>query len=151
VRLTRQRFNGTSEPYAVVWSNRHDMATAQVTLNGTGQIGTTMKITFTDKYHPAGVYVAAASFSTLPQYLALPEGHLIPLGIDNLFLATASGAFPGFKGTLNGQGTGQASMPLPNLTIIRGIKVYLAVAVFRSGSGGKMVKGTSEAVSFTIM
>ena len=150
VRLQRQRFQGTSEPFAVAWSNRQDMATTEVTLSGTGRIGTTMNITFKDPYFRWMVYVAGASFSTLPHYLALPEGHLIPLGLDQLLLVTLMGAYPGFKGTLDHTGQAKASMAIPNLTVLRGMEIYLAVGLFRSGTSGSIVKSTSPAVKFKI-
>jgi hypothetical protein len=150
VRLQRQRFTGTSEPFAVAWSDRQDMATAKITLNGTGQIGTTMKVTFSDRYHPGAVYVGAAALSSLPGCVPLPEGHLVPLAPDNLLLATLSGLFPGFTGFLDGQGNKTTSMPIPNKPEIRGIELYIAMASFRSGTSGAIVRGTSPAVSFKI-
>lgn len=150
VRLQKQRFTGTSEPFAVAWSDRQDMATCQVTLNGTGQVGTTMKVTFSDPYSPGAPAIGAASLSSLPGYLAIPDGFMVPLGPDALFVASASGVFPGFRGSLNYSGDMSGSMKIPKINELRGIEIYLAMAALRSGSSGDIVRGTSPAVKFKI-
>ena len=150
VRLQKQRFDGTSEPFAVAWSDKQDMATCQVSLTGTGAIGTTMNVTFSDRYHAGAICQGVAAFSSLPFYAQIPERHLVPLAPDPLFFAVLSGMFPGFYGTLDGKGDRTANMPLPNLPVLRGMKIYLAMATFRSSSSGPIVRGTSPAVYFTI-
>jgi len=149
VRLQRQRFNGSTEPYAVVWSTRQDMATAEVTLAGSGKIGTTMTVNFMDQYHPGAGYMGAASFGSLPGYVSLPEGHIVPLGADPLFFASALGMYPGFSGTLDASGKAAGTLAIPDLSALRGIRIYLGMFSYRSGTGN-YVKGTSPAATFLI-
>ncbi len=148
VRLVRQRFTGTSEPYAVVWSSRQDMATAEVTLTGSGAIGTSMIANFRDPYHPGAVYIGAASFSTLPHHVSLGGGFIAPLGPDALFLASILGVFPGFTGTLDASGQAKGTLAIPQETALKGLRIFVAMASFKSGKD--FVKGVSPAASFKI-
>jgi len=150
VRLVLQRFKAASEPFAVAWSTRQDMATAEVKLVGSGGIGTTLTVNFIDQYHPGATYRGAASFATLPGRVPLPEGHIVPLAPDALFRVSILGVFPGFSGSLDASGKATGTLAIPNAPVLKGIDIHLAMASFRAGSGGALVKGTSPAATFQI-
>lgn len=146
VRMTRQKFNGANEPYAVAWSTRQDLATADITLSGSGGIGTTMNVIFRDRYHPGAAYRGAAAVASA-YTTSIGGGHVVPLNADSLFWASLLGAFPGFAGTLNGQGEAQGQIAIPADGALRGIGIDLAVVSFtQSGT----IRGVSERANFTI-
>jgi len=148
-RLTRQRFQGTSEPFALAWSTRRNAATDLVTVVGTPTIGTTAQIEFFDRYHPGAAYVALASLTPFPATIPVAPNKILPLGFDGLSYAAISGALPGFTGTLAATGRATGSIPIPNLTPLRGLQVHLAMATLDL-SLPELVEDTSEATSFTI-
>lgn len=149
VRLVRQRFQGSSEPFAVVWSSRADTATAEVKPAGTFAIGTTVGVTFRDGYHPGATYVGAASFGTLPQSIAIHGGHVVPLGLDPLLLASIQGVFPGFLGSLDAAGEAVGALPIPNLGALRGLDIYLAMITLGPAPSVAVI-GLSPAATFRI-
>jgi hypothetical protein len=66
VRLTRQRFLGSSEPYAIAWSTRQDAAVADVSFSGTPSSGAHLQTNFQSRYDKNVPYVGVASLYTNP-------------------------------------------------------------------------------------
>ena len=60
---------------------------------------------------------------------------MVPLGPDALFVASASGVFPGFRGSLNYSGDMSGSMKIPKINELRGIEIYLAMAATHQARG----------------
>lgn len=149
VKLTRQRFDGSSEPFALAWTTRRNAATDIVSVLGTPSIGTTLQIDFFDRYHPGAAYVGVASATPFPATLPVAPNKILPLGYDGLTVAALSGALPGFVGALGGNGRATGQIPIPNLTALRGLQVHLAMATLDVTLPG-LVEDTSGATSFTI-
>ena len=115
VRLTRQRFDGQSEPLTVAWSSRSDTATVRIELvEGPGQPtlspGQTPQLSISEPYDGAGTFYAAWA-SQDPTPVPLYYGFASPTGFDDL--SYVSHQMPGFKGVLGAGGTALASFALP--------------------------------------
>ncbi len=147
IRLTEQTFLGTSEPYCIAWSSRQDAACAEVTLSGSGQIGTTLNMTFYDQYEAGEDFVTLPSFGTLPSLIDLDGGYILPVAYDTLARAAYTGTFPGFVGTLDGSGTALNSIVIPNNPALIGRTVNFAMLVH---DGSLVPRDTSEIESITI-
>ncbi len=149
VKLTNQRFNGTSEPFALAWTTRRNAATDLVTVQGAPAIGTTAQIEFFDRYHPGAAYVGLASVTPFPATLPVAPNKIIPLGYDGLTAMAISGSLPGFIGVLGTNGRAMGQIQIPNLPLLRGLQVFLAMASL-DVTLPELVEETSAATSFTI-
>jgi len=147
VRLSKQSFLGTTEPYCIAWSSQQDAAGAEISITGTGQIGTNVGFNFFDPYEFNEDYVALASFSTLPSLIDLNDGYILPVAFDGLAKATYNGAWPGFVGTLDANGEASTSATIPNNPTLIGTTIYIAMVVLDPGN---IPRDTSEVTSFTI-
>lgn len=148
VRLTRQKFLGTSEPYAIAWSTRLDAAVADVTMTGTPTLGSTVQFHLRDRYDDSNPnYIAVASFGTLPSFIPLQNGWVLPVRLDRLARFTTSGSTPSFMGSLDNQGMATASFKIPNSTSLIGQTIYVSFLTEDSPGNSKMV---SPAFSFVV-
>ncbi|QDU66384.1 S8/S53 family peptidase [Engelhardtia mirabilis] len=111
VRLTKQRFDGQTEPLTVAWSSRSDTATAHLAVtDGSPAIaqGVATSIEVVEPYDGGlGAYAVWASAGPGATG-GLPGGFALPAPIDALAVALLQ--TPGWVGTLNGAG---ASSPIP--------------------------------------
>ncbi len=147
IRLTKQSFLGTSEPYCIAVSTRRDAATAEVVATGTGQIGTTMDFTFSDPYEYGENYVALLSLQTLPRLINLADGYILPLAWGPPAQKCYDGTWPGFVGTLDGSGEASTSLLIPNDPSLIGQTVYSTMLVRDAGDNPR---DTSELTTFVI-
>lgn len=106
--VTSQSFHGRTYRGVAIWGARN------LTLGGTGALGTTVSLQIDFPESPSVTYCAALSLANRP---GLPlGGQLLNLAPDGLFFATVCGsapAFPGFSGQLSASGQASASFALP--------------------------------------
>jgi hypothetical protein len=129
LRFQNQRFNNPDERLAIAWSQRSDMATNEITLTGSGAIGSNMQIDWSDPYHPNHYYVGLGSVT--PGSTPVFGGFALPFGWD--VLTSVSPGLPGFIGALDGNGKKSATFPLPNDPGIRGLKIDLTMLTLDFG------------------
>lgn len=135
-RLTKQRFDGISEPLTVAWSTRADTATATVQLAGGTTdiaIGSSTTIEVEEPYSGAFRGYGVLFSSTPGPGIPVAGGWTMPVAFD----ATAQNflsSTPEASGTLNANG--QASVPLvaPSDTGLIGLSAYISGGVFLGAS-----------------
>lgn len=126
VRLTKQKFLGTTEPYCIAWSTRQDAACCEIDITGTGAIGTTVEYDFYNPYQAGEAFVALLSLGSLPDVIPLGGGYVLPVAFDSVAYACLTGAIPGFYGTLDNGGEASASVTLPHNVNLIGLDLYCA-------------------------
>ncbi len=131
LRLSKIRFNGTSERLCVAWSSRLDMAQATVTASGNLVPGGFVNLTFSDPFDGNVSYQSHLSTGTLPDVAPIGTGWVLALKANNLFYN--SGAFSGFSGTLNAAGVATAVGNIPNNPSLSG-RVF-RVAMYTQAGG----------------
>jgi len=148
IRLTKQRFDGTSEPLTIAWSSRSDTATSTVSLapGSSFAVGETPTLVFEDQYHPGGVFAAWAALSGAPG-VPLANGYTLPAAVDAVSDWTLG--LPGFVGFLDANGQSQGDMPLPPAPSFVGVEVHFGMVVFESPTV-LMPISVSEGESLTI-
>lgn len=131
VRLTRQRFDGISEPLSVAWSTRPDSATASVALapgSAPFAVGMSPTMLFGEGYEGAGKsYVAWAALGAPTGFAFGTSGYTLPTSYD--FFARATVMLPGFSGTLDASGQATAQLPIPNLVQAIGVPLHFGLVV----------------------
>ncbi|MBL7008936.1 MAG: S8 family serine peptidase [Planctomycetes bacterium] len=147
-RLVKQRFNGASEPFCVTWSAKYDSAEAVCGMAGSPRIGATVSLEFEARFQPGKWYQARLSRGTLPKFVSLGSGHILPVAQDGAYAWSASQ--PGFAGTLNASGQASATASIPNNPAMIGQTYYLAMYV-KANSSTSVVDTVSEAFPFTIL
>jgi|GEM_PF-1450534 len=148
VRLTRQSFLGSREPYCLAYSTRRDMACAEVVFSGTGQIGTVVDLAFRDRYEPNASFAAFMSRGTLPDVIDLKDGFILPLAWDTLAQACYYGVWPGFMGVLDAHGEACTSVAIPNDPALCGTTIHACMVT--NEASGRLPRDTSEVASLTI-
>ena len=149
VRLTRQKFLGTSEPYTIAWSTKLDAGVGQIRLLNTATVGGTLQLEFADRYDPGAGYAALASWSTLPSYYPLANGWVLPVALDRLSRLSTSTLGTGFSGTLGSNGKAAASLKIPNMPNLAGFTFYLSFQTFTPGNPSS-TRGVARAVPVLI-
>ncbi len=137
VRLTRIRFDGSSEPLTVAWSTRSDSATANLQLaSGSAPfaVGQTPTMEFSEIYEGAGKpYVAWAALDVPSGFSFGSSGYTLPTSYD--FFARATVFLPGFTGNLDATGKASADLPIPNLVQAANVPLHFGLVVLgNSGS-----------------
>jgi len=147
VRLINQRFDGSSEPMAVAWSSKYDMAEAELSVIGTPQVGGVVTLEFEARYRPNVWYQAHVSGGTFPSSTVVGSGFVLPLEMDSTF--AASGAFPGMTGTLNSAGFASTALQIPNNAALANRDFYLSFYT-KPSSGSSTVSTVAQAVQVTV-
>jgi len=135
VRLTRQRFDGVSEPLTVAWSTQNDSGTMQVRLHTASapfQVGGTPTFRFRDRYHGAGNEFFAWPAMSAASAAPYTGGWAIPVGFDAVSLLALQ--LPGWLGTFNGSGLATATLPIPGDPAIAGLDVSFGGMVWSPGA-----------------
>ena len=131
VRLSRQRFDGSSEPLSVVWSSRSDSASASVSVLGAGDPfarGKTPTMVFSEPYEGAGrTYVAWASLVGPDGTVFGDNGYTLPAGLG--FFSNYSVFLPGFVGTLDANGRAAALLPLPDVPQAANLPLHFGLVI----------------------
>jgi hypothetical protein len=148
VNLQRMRFDGTSEPFALAWTSRRDAATDFVTVIGTPTIGQPATLELNDPYHAGATYAGILSL-TVPGLLPVSFNRVLEFQWDALSALSLSGAIPGFVGVLPANGKATATLPIPNDTSLRGLRVHAGMVTIDPAIPG-FVEETSAVVSFVI-
>lgn len=149
VRLTRQKFLGTSEPYTIAWSTKLDAGVGQIKALNQATVGGTLQLEFTDRYDPSAGYTALASWSTLPSYYPLSNGWVLPIAFDRLARLAQSTLATGFTGTLSGAGKATASLTIPNLQNLAGQTFYVSFYTHPAGNPAS-ARGVAQAIPILI-
>jgi hypothetical protein len=153
VRLTRQRFLGSSEPYAIAWSTRQDAAVADVSFSGTPSSGAHLQTNFQSRYDKNAPYLGVASLYTNPWTLELSGGFVLPLGPDRLALYSRASNIPalltGYSGTLNASGRATGTFKIPSHPAYLGTTFYVSMFTHALGQPN-VVRDTSPAAAFTV-
>jgi len=94
---------------------------------GTLAVGTSTRIRITAPIARLMPYVLAASFSNRFGIL-LPDGRKIPLDVDPLMFMSLNlpAVFQNFQGVLNASGVADATLNVPNIATLKGLKFRLA-------------------------
>lgn len=147
-RLVSQRFDGTSEPFALAWSSRYDTGEARVMVNGTPQVGGSVTLDFEARYRPNTFFQAHISGASLPNIAVLGNGYALPMRVDANW--TASGALPGMSGTLNGSGEAATVLNIPNNASLANRTFYIGLYT-KSSAGDPTIRTVSQVVPVTVL
>lgn len=103
------------------------------TPQGAITVGTSTRIRITAPIARLMPYVLAASFSNLFG-IRLPDGRKIPLDVDPLMVMSLNvpGIFQGFQGILNASGVADATLNVPNILTLKGVKFRIAFVTLNS-------------------
>lgn len=152
VRLSKQRFDGESEPLSVAWSTRNDTATARIGLapfSDPFAAGNTVIFQLTESYEgPGRIYFAWGALSGKPG-ISLPDGLTgFPVALDSVgnFIVNQ----PGFIGNIDGSGTATFGLQLPDSPAIVGLQLHLGAAVLGPSTQLSDVYTTAEDVTLTV-
>ncbi|MEO6596619.1 MAG: hypothetical protein ABIP94_17870, partial [Planctomycetota bacterium] len=148
VRLQRQQFLGSSEPFALAWVNRRNAATNEVVLGGSAALGGTVTFEFVDTYHPGAGYLSILSITPSPATLAVGPLKVLECGYDGI--TDLSLLLPGFAGNLGTNGRANTSLAIPNFAWLSGLQVYCGM-ISIDLSLPEIAEETSPVVSFTIL
>ncbi|MFH2002788.1 MAG: S8/S53 family peptidase, partial [Planctomycetota bacterium] len=130
VRLTKQSFLGTTEPYCIAWSTRQDASCGEISISGSGAIGTTVGYDFYNPYAHNESFIALLSLGSLPNLIPMGDGYILPVAWDSVAYACLIGAIPGFYGTLDSNGEASASVTIPHSAPLIGLTLYCAMVTY---------------------
>jgi hypothetical protein len=155
IRLTRIRFNGTSEPYTIAWSSRLDAAVADVAFSSaTPSSGTNLAVDFRSRYESNVPYVALLSAKPPGGTFPLIAGCALPIFKDRWTRASLGNALglyaSGFTGTLNGQGQASGTFFVPSGASWIGTTFNVTMFTHQVGQP-LMIREIAPANSFTIV
>lgn len=148
VRLQRQRFDGTSEPFALAWSYRNDTGEARIALGNVPTVGGTAVLEFEARYRPNSWYQAHVSTATLPKVVGLGSGFVLPLANDAVYAQT--GALPGMSGNFDASGNAGATLAIPNSPALANRTFHVALYT-KESAGATVIKTVSEALPVTVL
>jgi len=131
VELQQQRFQGTSEPFALAWATRWNGRTNEIEITSPAVRGALAVFTLRDRYHPFQPYAAVLSLTPYPATWTLPGDTLLRLGYD--FFADASLLLPGFLGQLDFRGEARIGLVVPNLPALAGMTFQLGMVTMEFG------------------
>jgi hypothetical protein len=152
VRLTRQRFEGTSEPLTVAWTSRSDTAQASLVLSPTPPafaVGQTPVLELREPFEGGSkAYALTASLSP-PNGVALFNGFTLPTALDPVTLAVLQ--WPWSLSQLSPVGGASLPIPIPPMPGLAGITLHFGAVVF-SGSNHEWadVAQVSDTLTLTI-
>ena len=149
VRLSLQKFQGTSEPYTIAWSTKLDAGVGQIRLLNAATVGGTLQLEFSDRYDPSVGYLARTAWSTLPAATPLSNGWALPIAFDRLSRLSASTLSTGFGGTLGSNGKAAASLKIPNMINLVGQVAWVSFYTYTPGNPSN-VRGVAQAVPILI-
>jgi hypothetical protein len=132
IRLSKIRFDGSSEPLSVAWSTRSDSAVASISLaSGSAPFaaGQTPTLQFHEPYEGAGkFYLAWAALNAPFGFPVGTSGYTLPTSFDSYLLFTLN--LPGMVGTLDLDGRAVANLPIPGLPQAVGVSLHMGLMVF---------------------
>ena len=118
--------------------------------SGPGAPGTSLVFTLSSPSDASLLYQLGSSFSTGPIAIDTRKLHLSP---DDLLILSTGGAaamiFQAYSGTLDAQGKATARLNIPNLPILKGVRIYSAFLTLRA-SAPSGVSSISNTFLFTI-
>ena len=147
-RFVSQRFDGSTEPFAVAWSSKYDSGEARIEVGGAPRIGATISFDFEARYRPNTYYQAHISGAGLPNIAVLGDGYALPMKVDSYWALTAG--LPGMSGNLNAAGEATASLQIPNSGALVG-RTFLVAMYTKSSAGDPTIRTVSEAVPVTVL
>jgi len=152
VRLSKQRFDGESEPLSVAWSTRNDTATARLELAPFSQpfaAGNQVIFQLHETYEgPGRIYFAWGALSGKPG-VALPDGLTgFPVALDGVGHYIVNQ--PGFIGNIDGTGRAVFGLQLPASPMIVGLQLHMGAAILGPSTQLSDVYTTAEDVTLTV-
>ncbi|PCH83436.1 MAG: hypothetical protein COB96_00750 [Planctomycetota bacterium] len=112
VRMVRQRFNGSTEPFCLAWSGKIDSAEGLVTTIGTPTVGGSFSLDLEARYRANSWFRLYLSGGTIPKSTSIGSGFVLGLASDPIF--NWSSAQVGFSGVLNSNGNASIAINVPN-------------------------------------
>ncbi len=131
VRLTRQRFDGITEPLTVTWTSRSDAAQAELVHDASFSpfaVDNVVLLRLAEAYQGSGRAYAITSSATPPAGLPLYGGFTLPTGVDALTLALLNA--PAMIGVLDFFGDAVAPIAIPAKPSLIGVDLYFGATVF---------------------
>jgi hypothetical protein len=155
IRLTRIRFDGTSEPYTIAWSSRLDEAVANVTFaTTTPSLGSSLTTFFRSRYETNVPYVCLLSAKPIAGTFPIVLGRALPLARDRWTRAGQGDLLQAFvsnyRGTLNAVGEATGTFFVPSNSAFLGWTFRAAMYTHEAGNP-TAVRETSDAAAFTIV
>lgn len=136
-----------------VWNGAISYNTPAAVLTGSGataKIGTTYPFSLLNANEPKANYGAGSSLGNGPVSI---DSRKLGLSLDPLLFASTGGLLPSvfanYSGALDTSGRGKASLVIPNIAALKGLKIHTAfVTVGASAPSG--ISSISNTVAFTI-
>jgi hypothetical protein len=124
--------------------------TAVIAGTGTGALGTTYTYSMASANEPTYTYGVGSSLGNGPTPI---DTRKLGLTLDGLLQASTSGALPWifqkYAGALDTSGRATASLAIPKITALKGIKIYTAFVTVKASSPSG-ISSISNTVDFTI-
>ena len=130
-------------------ADRHDCV-SWLSSTGTGGIGTTVSFTLTAAADAGLPYQMGSSFGNGPIPI---DTRKLELSADTLLFLSVGGLLPmvfkNYAGKLDNTGVAKASLDIPNIPILKGIRIYTAFVTLL-GTAPSGVSGISNSFLVTI-
>ena len=125
--------------------------TAMIAGTGTGARGTTYNFSLLSASEPKLNYGMGSSFGNGPIPL---DTRKLGLSVDDLLLVSTSGLLPSvfanYSGILDTSGRASASLVIPNIAALKGLKIYTAFVTLKASSPSG-ISSISNTTDFTIL
>ena len=148
VRLIRQRFNGTSEPFCLAWSDKIDSGEGMISLTGSPKIGSNVTFNLDARYHSNNWFQMYMSGNTIPFSTPIGSGYVLALASDSVF--NWSSAQTGFSGALNSNGLASVSVSIPNNPSLIN-KTFWAEFLVKTSSSSNSIETVSWPFEITVL
>jgi len=126
------------------------IAEASILASGTGRIGTAVTLSVLANDDPGFAYQVGTSLGTGPIPIDTRSLNLSPDGL--LFVSTSGfwpGIFSGYRGVIDSKGQAQATINIPNVTVLIGTRLHTAFVTLDPAAPSG-IRSISNTDSFTI-
>ncbi|HJM39485.1 MAG TPA: S8 family serine peptidase [Planctomycetota bacterium] len=147
-RLVKKRFNGTTEPFCLSWSDRLDSGEAEVRILGTPKVGSSFTLELDTRYSPSQWFELRVSGSTFPRSVDIGSGYVLPLANDGAFAWSTNQS--NFSGSLDSAGQANITTSIPNNPNLANRSFWVAMFVKPSATSST-VNTVSHTASLTIL
>lgn len=152
IRLTKQRFDGITEPLTIAWSTRNDAGTFRIELADSSpafSLGNTPVFDVYDQYEGENnTFTAWGSLDPTPIPTGFGGGWVTPIGFD--VLGQYLLGLPGWIGNLDASGNGQVSVMIPPNGSLVGTDVWFGAMMFSPAGPIEGPLGVSDPLKLTI-
>ncbi|MDP6850289.1 MAG: hypothetical protein QF524_05025, partial [Planctomycetota bacterium] len=147
-RLVKKRFNGTTEPFCLSWSDRLDSGEAKVNISGTPKVGSSFTLDLESPYTPSSWFEFRVAGRSIPASVNLGQGYVLPLAND--FAYAWSENQPNFSGNLDSSGQASITASIPNDPNL-GNRTFWVGMFVRPSSTSSSIDTVSPATSLLIL